>query len=131
MAGNSAYGLKQPPQLSKPWNIVLWILQVLVAGLFLMTGSLALAGAAPVVESFGKIGLGQWFRYFTGGVEALSAVLLLIPRVTAIGAALLACTMVGAIITHIFLIGGNPAAAILLLLITVLIAWKRRPLLPI
>jgi hypothetical protein len=33
--------------------------------------------------------------------------------------------MVGAIITHLFIIGGNPAASIVLLAMTATIAWAR------
>ena len=78
-----------------------------------------------MVQLFGVIGLGQWFRYVTGTIEVVSAVLLLIPSVAAYGAAALAVTMVGAIITHLFIIGGSPAMAILLLASTATIAWAR------
>jgi putative oxidoreductase len=44
-----------------------------------------------MVETFDKIGIGQWFRYVTGGIEVASAVLLLSPRLTPVGAALLVC----------------------------------------
>jgi putative oxidoreductase len=110
---------------SKGMNIFLWVLQVIAAAVFLMAGGSKLAGAPMMVAMFGKLGLGQWFRYVTGGIEVFSAILLLIPRAAAIGGFLLVCTMIGAIITHTFVIGGNPAAAIVLLLITATIAWQR------
>ena len=31
-----------------------------------------------MVEMFDKIGLGQWFRYLTGGLEVTGAILLLV-----------------------------------------------------
>jgi hypothetical protein len=34
--------------------------------------------------------------------------------------------MIGAIITHVFIVGGSPVAAILLLASTTTIAWQRR-----
>jgi hypothetical protein len=34
---------------------------------------------------FDKIGLGQWFRYVTGSLEVVGALLLLVPRTSAIG----------------------------------------------
>ena len=46
------------------------------------------------VSSFDKIGIGQWFRYVTGVIEIASAILLLIPRLTPVGAALFVCTSV-------------------------------------
>jgi uncharacterized membrane protein YphA (DoxX/SURF4 family) len=114
---------------SKKANIFLWILQILAAAMFLMAGGSKLAGAPPMVAMFAKIGIGQWFRYVTGGIEVASAILLLIPRLSALGGFLLACTMIGAIITHVFVVGGNPGIPIVLLLITAIITWQRRKLL--
>ena len=111
---------------SKGMNIFLWVLQIAAAAMFLMAGGSKLAGVPQMVAMFGKLGLGQWFRYVTGGIEVSSAILLLIPRASAVGGALLVCTMVGAIITHVFVIGGNPAPAIFLLAITAIITWHRR-----
>jgi uncharacterized membrane protein YphA (DoxX/SURF4 family) len=94
---------------------------------FFAAGSSKWAGVPAMVAMFGKLGLGQWFRYVTGTIEIASAILLLIPRMTFYGAALLTCTMVGALFAHALVVGGNPAPAIVLLAITSTIAWKRRP----
>ena len=61
------------------------------------------------------------------GLEVLCAILLLVPKTAAIGATLLAVTMVGAIATHLFIIGGRPVPALVLLLMTEAVAWYRRP----
>jgi putative oxidoreductase len=61
-------------------------------------------------ELFGKIGIGQWLRYFTGSLEVVGAVLLLIPKTSAIAAVLLALTMVGAVATHLFILRDGYAA---------------------
>jgi uncharacterized membrane protein YphA (DoxX/SURF4 family) len=108
-------------------NVILWILQSLAAVVFLLAGGAKLAGAAVTIVAFDEIGIGQWFRYVTGGLEVICALLLLILRAAAIGAALLAATMLGAIVTHRFIIGGSPAIAIALLVIMSIVAWKRRP----
>jgi putative oxidoreductase len=113
------------PQRSRVVTGVLWTLQILSAAMFVFSGSLKLAGAPMMVQMFGVIGLGQWFRYVTGGIEVASALLLLIPALAAYGAAALAVTMVGAIITHVFIIGGSPAIPIVLLGSTATIAWLR------
>ena len=113
------------PRRSRTVTGTLWTLQILSAAMFLFAGSLKLAGAPPMVQQFAIIGLGQWFRYFTGGIEVASAVLLLIPAAAAYGAAALAVTMVGAIITHVFILGGSPVIPIVLLGSTVTIAWLR------
>src|SRR5579862_3681742 len=93
---------------SKAINIALWSLQILTAAAFLMAGFAKLSGQPMMVEMFEKIGFGQWFRYVTGGIEVTSAVLLLVPRLTPVGAALLVCTMIGAVSTHAAILGGSP-----------------------
>jgi putative oxidoreductase len=42
-----------------------------------------------MVETFERVGLGQWFRYLTGALELVGAALLLWPGTTAFGALLL------------------------------------------
>jgi putative oxidoreductase len=103
----------------------LWTLQITSAALFLFAGTLKLLGAPMMVQMFGAIGLGQWFRYFTGGLEVISAVLLLVPSLARFGALTMAVTMVGAILTHLFIIGGNPAVPIALLAATTTVPWVR------
>ena len=104
---------------------IAWALQILSAGMFLFAGFLKLTGDPAMVQTFGVIGLGQWFRFFTGGLEIAAAVLLLIPAWSFYGAMALAMTMVGAVITHLFIVGGNPAPAIVLLATTMIVAWIR------
>ena len=127
MSDNSVVALSEESQPSKALNVTLWILQALAAAAFLMAGATKLAGAEMHVAMFEKIGLGQWLRYFTGSLEVISAVLLLLPKTAGIGAALLTATMAGAVATHLFIIGGTPLPAIMLLLITATVAWYRRP----
>jgi putative oxidoreductase len=110
---------------SRTKNMALWGLQILTAAAFLMAGFGSLSGYPMMVETFDKIGVGQWFRYVTGCIEVASAILLLIPRLTAVGAALLVCTMTGAVLTHLVLIGGSPVAALVLLCFAAIILWGR------
>jgi len=107
-------------------NVVLWVLQIAAAGMFLMVGFLKLSGDAQLVGLFQAIGLGQWFRYLTGTLEVAGAILLLIPRTSGLGALLLAVVMVGAVVTHLFIVGGSPLMAIVLLVVTGIVAWGRR-----
>ena len=81
-----------------------------------------------MVESFEAIGFGQGFRYFTGLVEVSGAVLLWWPNRQAIGASLLGATMVGAVLTHLFIIGPSalPAIVIGLLCATVLFLYRNQ-----
>ena len=74
------------------------------------------------VQMFDQIGMGQWFRYLTGVVEVLGGILFLFPRSCFIGAAMLACTMVGAMIVHIFIrgsIGASIVPGILLAIVAI------------
>jgi putative oxidoreductase len=110
----------------KIMNVGLWILQIGAAGMFLMVGFFKLSGDPRMVGLFDAIGLGQWFRYVTGSLEVLGAVLLLIPRLSGLGALLLVGVMLGAATTHLFVVGGSPLQAIILLIVTAVIAWGRR-----
>lgn len=115
-----------PRSRSRAGTIVLWIVQIATASMFLFAGSLKLTGAPPMVAMFDALGIGQWFRYLTGTIEVVSAILLLIPSLAFFGALLLVPTMVGAILTHLFIVGGNPSPAIVLLAASAGIAWARR-----
>ena len=116
----------ESPRRSRTVVGILWALQIFSAAMFLMAGVSKLAGVPMRVQMFGVIGMGQWFRYVTGTIEVVSAVLLLIPSIASYGAAALAVTMIGAIITHLFIVGGSPAVPIVLLAATTTIAWARR-----
>ena len=106
---------------------LLWAAQIAAAAMFLFAGSLKLTGTPIMVQTFGVIGIGQWFRYFTGTIEVVSALLLFVPSLAFFGASALAVTMVGAVIAHLAILGGSPAPALVLLVLTSAIAWVRRP----
>jgi len=107
-------------------NVLLWVLQIAAAGMFLMVGFLKLSGDPQLVGLFKAIGLGQWFRYLTGSLEVGGAILLLIPRLSGLGALMLFVVRIGAVITHLFIVGGSPVMALTLLVITGVVAWGRR-----
>jgi hypothetical protein len=106
---------------------IVWGLRILLALAFGAAGVSKLAGVPQMVQVFGAIGFGQWFRYLTGAVEVVGAVLLLVPAAGFFGGLLLAATMVGAVATHLVLIGGNPAPAVVLGLLSAFVAWRQRP----
>jgi uncharacterized membrane protein YphA (DoxX/SURF4 family) len=108
-------------------NIGLWVLQILTAAAFVMAGIAKLTGQPMMVETFEKVGVGQWFRFVTGAIEIVSAVVLLIPRLTPVGAALLLCTMAGAVLSHLFVLGGSPVPALVLGCFAAIILWGRLP----
>src|SRR4051794_25473361 len=103
--------------------ITIWILSALATLAFLGAGGSKLAGAAPMVAVFDKVGIGQWFRYLTGLLEVIGAINLLIPRTAFYAAAMLAVIMVCATLAHVTVLGGSPVAPIVLLIITGSIAY--------
>ena len=106
--------------------VALWLTQIALAAMFLFVGGLKLSGAPEMVTLFDAIGIGQWFRYVTGSIEVVSAVALVVPGWSAFGALLLIPTMVGAVFTHLFIVGGSAVPATVLLIGSLAIAWARR-----
>lgn len=86
-------------------TILTWILQGLLALMFVMAGVQKIAGSKMHTEAFKKWGYPQWFRVVTGIVELGAAVLLILGfwNVTAalIGAAILVAVGIGGVMTHI------------------------------
>ncbi|MEH2622947.1 putative oxidoreductase [Bradyrhizobium sp. AZCC 1719] len=107
-------------------HVGVWIVRGLLALAFLGAGGVKLYGVPMMVDEFHHIGLGQWFRYLTGSLEIVGAILLLLPRKAAFGSLLLICIMIGAVITHLFVIGGSPVPAIVLLALNALVAYSER-----
>lgn len=107
-------------------NITLWVVQVVTALAILGAGVSTVTGAAQAMAIFDALGAGDWFRYLTGTLEIGGALGLLIPRLVALAAPALAALWVVAIGTHLFVIGGNPAAAVIFCVLTAGIAWGRR-----
>lgn len=101
-------------------------LKILAALAFLAAGSAKLLGVEMMVGTFEAIGVGQWFRYVTGIIEVGSAILLFVPGKQAYGAGLLLCTMIGATLAHLFILGPSAVPAIILGLISALILYVHR-----
>jgi putative oxidoreductase len=107
-------------------SVSLWIVRGLLAFVFLGAGGAKLYGVPLMVEEFGHMGLGQWFRYFTGSLEVLGALLILTRLLAGFGAMLLICIMIGATIMHLFVIGGSPVPALVLLALSAIVAIAKR-----
>lgn len=114
------------PASGRVTHIIAWILQVLLALVFLAAAGAKLAGVPMMIQSFEQIGLGQGFRYVTAVVEIIGAIALLAPRFTALGALWLAATMVGATLAHLLSLHTSPAPALMLLVLSLVVAWLRR-----
>ena len=115
---------------SRGRTITLWVLRVLMAALFLFAASRKIAGAPAMVAEFQTVGFGQWFRYAVGFLEVAGGVLVLMPRATWIGAAVLLFVDVGAFfaqvaILHMDWIHTVVVGAILIALIHFSRRWAR------
>jgi len=121
-------------------NIALWILQVLLAALYLWHGWLFLAPPAELVEIM-NAEFAPWFRIFLGVAEWLAGAGLILPGVTRIlpwltplAAAGLMIVMVSATVLHLFRgeIGSAISAAVLFGLVTFVayMRWKLKPISP-
>src|SRR3989475_7958654 len=120
---NHAFATATP---GKALNVALWTLQVLVTLAFAAAGSGKLLGSPAMIALFDAVGIGQWFRYVTGSLEVLGALLLIVPGKTVFGAVLLACVTVGAAVAHLTVLHTAPTAPLVLFALTALIAWGRR-----
>lgn len=107
-------------------TVGLWVLRGLLGAAFLAVGGAKLAGVQAMVEIFDKVGIGQWFRIVTGLLEVSGGILLLIPRLTFYGAALLLLIMVGAVTAHLTVLGGNPVPPLILLVLNAVTTWLTR-----
>jgi putative oxidoreductase len=116
-------------------TIAIWALRVVLGLLFLFVGITKLTGTANTVEYFAAIGWGQWFRYLTGVLDVVGAVLLFVPRWTCYGAIMLACSVGSAAFISLTVFRGNDAwggpitvfVPLVLTLLCVLLAWLTRP----
>jgi uncharacterized membrane protein YphA (DoxX/SURF4 family) len=119
-------------------NIVLWVLQVLLAVAFFAHGWLFLSPPAAFVEQM-NASMPRWFQLFLGVAEVLAAVGLTLPGLTRVmpwliswAAAGIMIVMVSATAFHVMR-GEMSSAAITLLLLVMatFVAWMRHRTLPI
>lgn len=92
--------MRRKPERGDPATI--WAIRISVALVFFLTGfDKFLPGSSTYwIRVFGQIGLGQWFRYFTGIIEMVGGLLFLVPIATTVGAAILIATMLGAMLVQ-------------------------------
>jgi putative oxidoreductase len=93
-----------PASPAKGFSVALWLLRALMGALFIMAAGIKLTGQPMMVREFDVVGLGQWFRIATGLLELVGGVAILIPAVSAPGAALLLLVDIGAFIAQVAVI---------------------------
>ena len=80
--------LIDPPR-SRVDFLTFWIPRIGVALLFIYVGVSKFQAGTMWVRLSARIGVGQWLRYVTGTMQVAGAILLLVPRTTMVGAAML------------------------------------------
>ena len=112
--------------MNKYNKYLLLAIKILVSVAFLGAGLSKLAGVEMMVNTYKEIGFGQWFRYLTGVIEVGSVILLWLGSKQVFGAVLLVCTMLGAVLTHYFILGPSAVPAIVLGLLSAYILYYYR-----
>lgn len=102
------------------------VIRLLLTAAFLAAGATKLAGVDMMVGTFDAIGWGQWFRYLTGLIEVGAAILLWVPGLQALAALALVCTMIGAVIAHLAVLGPSALPALILGLLAAVLLWTHR-----
>jgi putative oxidoreductase len=106
--------------------IAFWALRIVLAIFLLMAAGMKFAGTEQMVQLFDTIGIGQWFRVFTGFCELITAILLLLPATIGVGALLGFGVMVGATIANIFVLHHDFIHSTIPAIIFAVIAWTYR-----
>ncbi len=86
-------------------NILTWIIKLIAVVILLQTLFFKFTGAEESVYIFQTLGIEPFGRIGSGVVEFIASILILIPRTTLLGALLALGTMVGAIVSHLFILG--------------------------
>ncbi len=115
-------------------KIFILIVKLIAVIILLQTLYFKFSGAEESVFIFSKLGIEPFGRIGSGVVELIASILILIPRTTLLGALLGFGTMLGAIFSHLFVLGivvkndGGELftlAIIVLLCCTILILWNK------
>ena len=85
--------------------IFIWIVKLLVVVILVQTLYFKFTGAEESIYIFTKLGIEPFGRIGSGIVELIASILILIPRTTLLGALLGLGTMLGAIFSHLFVLG--------------------------
>lgn len=100
-----------------------WILRCLLGLAFLGIGIEKLTGTMGTIPFFAAIGWGQWFRYASGALDTLGALLIFVPRWTSYGALIITGTVgLGTVLCFTMAIF-NPIFPLVMTLLAATLAW--------
>jgi uncharacterized membrane protein YphA (DoxX/SURF4 family) len=105
-------------------TIISWAAQIIAAIILAQTLFFKFSGAMESVDLFTKLGVEPYGRYLAGTMELITVILLLIPRKAWLGATLGIFVMIGAIFSHLLVLGieseGDGGYLFLLAIITLI-----------
>lgn len=91
--------------LAKSSLTVSWLCRIIAALILLQTLFFKFSASPESVYIFTQIGIEPWGRIFTGVMELIAAILLLVPLTAWLGAGLALGIMAGAILGHLTVLG--------------------------
>ena len=86
-------------------KVISVILRLVAAAILLQTLYFKFTAQPESVYIFSQAGIEPWGRIGTGIAELVASILLLIPRTVALGALMAIGLMLGALVTHLFILG--------------------------
>ncbi|MEQ3553511.1 DoxX family protein [Pseudonocardia nematodicida] len=107
-------------------TVALWVLQVLLAAVFVMAAIPKITGDPVAVAGFDLLGLGMPGMYVVGWLEIAGAVALLVPRLCGLAATCQIALMVGAVLVTAVLMPAMIAFPAITLVGVCVVAWFRR-----
>ena len=85
--------------------IFIWIVKLTAVAILVQTLFFKFTGAEESIYIFQTLGIEPYGRIGSGIVELIASILILIPRTTLLGSVFALGTMMGAIFSHIFVLG--------------------------
>ncbi len=86
-------------------SIFIWIIKLVAVIILVQTLFFKFTGAEESVYIFSKLGAEPFGRIGSGVIELIASILILIPRTTLLGALIGMGTMLGAIVSHLLILG--------------------------
>ncbi|MEN2400201.1 DoxX family protein [Flavobacterium sp. MC2016-06] len=86
-------------------NVITWILRLIASVILLQTLYFKFSGAPESIYIFSTLGIEPYGRIGSGIAELIAVILILIPKTTSLGALGGFGIMVGAILSHLFILG--------------------------
>jgi len=84
---------------------ITWIIRIIASGILLQTLYFKFSAAEESIYIFSTLGIEPYGRIGSGIAELIAATLILIPRTTLLGALMGCGVMLGAIFSHLFVLG--------------------------